>query len=581
MKRCNQKMVPVALTALALALAACKGDDGSVGPAGADGAQGPSGVQGPAGPAGTDGQDLTKAPKLARLATVPKGAEITGLYKTDNGEVFFNVQHPSDTLPAPENDAAVGVIENLDFDTLDPRLVEVAAPDSSTSESQTVQVADGSYRVLGRAGDTYAGGLPFGLGAISDGAQTTLLKQSQNPDFNAFVATVADGSEGYLFTAWEDRPGSMSRLKLARDGNGEWSVDSSDVLDVDFSNVQGTMINCFGTLSPWGTPLTSEENYEAENAENWNNAAYMSGYPNYTDVQLIQDYLGGTFPNPYRYGYIVEVTQPKSAAPVPVKHFTLGRMAHENAVVMPDRKTVYLTDDGSYKGFYKFVADAAGDLSAGTLYAAKVSQDATTDPAKAGFDIEWIELASSNNTDIEAFIANYDGIDESDYVDGATSYVTQQEIDDWAAGLGGDDAIAFVESLRAAKAKGATMEFNKMEGIDINYDGAASGAIPFMYVAMSDISGGMSDSAGDIQLDTHRCGAVYRFGLTPTYDITRMEPVVIGGEYNGSLTENQCPTDGVSNPDNLIVLDDGRVLIGEDTSKHVNNMLWVYNPQGQ
>jgi secreted PhoX family phosphatase len=35
----------------------------------------------------------------------------------------------------------------------------------------------------------------------------------------------------------------------------------------------------------------------------------------------------------------------------------------------------------------------------------------------------------------------------------------------------------------------------------------------------------------------------------------------------------------MSNPDNLAVMDDGRVLIGEDTSKHTNNALWIYTPR--
>ena len=42
--------------------------------------------------------------------------------------------------------------------------------------------------------------------------------------------------------------------------------------------------------------------------------------------------------------------------------------------VMPDQKTVYSTDDGSNTGFWKFVADKAGDMSSGTLYGAKFTQ---------------------------------------------------------------------------------------------------------------------------------------------------------------------------------------------------------------
>ena len=555
--------------ASALVLTGCA-DDGSTGP------QGPTGAQGPT---GDNGNDLTAVKKLTRIATVPTGAEVTGMYKTDNGELFFNVQHPSDDLPAPENNAAVGVITGLDFDNLDPRLESIAVPTPGSAEAQTTQVVAGSYQVLGRADDTLGGAVPFGLGGIINAANDTELKQSQDPDFNAFIPSNADGSSGFLFTAWEDRPGSMTRLAVDRMDDGSWNV--TDGMNVDFSPVDGTLINCFGSVSPWGTPLTSEENYEAENTANWNNVMYTSGYPSYNDVSLLKEYLGNQFPNPYNYGYIVEIINPAADTPVPVKHFTLGRMAHENAVVMPDQKTVYLTDDGTDKGFYKFIADTAGDLNSGTIYAAKVTQDATSDVARAGFDIDWIELGSASNTEIAGWISEYDGIDETDYVDGQTNYITDQEISDWATSNTGDDRYAFLETLKAAEAKGATTEFRKMEGIIINYNGAANKTVPFMYAAMSAIERGMSDAEGDIQLEENKCGVVYRFGLEADYNVTRMDPAVVGGPYDADAAENRCSVDSISNPDNLLVLNDGRVVIGEDTSKHENNMIWVYNPQGE
>ena len=136
----------------------------------------------------------------------------------------------------------------------------------------------------------------------------------------------------------------------------------------------------------------------------------------------------------------------------------------------------------------------AGDLSSGTLYAAKVLQDATRNPSKAGFDIEWLPLASATNAEIEGWIREYDGIDESDFIDvDTTNYISDAEVTNWAEGAATDDRVAFLETLRAAEAKGATVEFNKMEGININYDGVASGAVPFMYVAMADVSGSMSE----------------------------------------------------------------------------------------
>ena len=544
-------------------LTACDGDDGT------------NGIN------GTNGQNLTTPAKLTRLATVPVGAEITGVFLTDNDELFFNVQHPSD-LDGNDTAATVGVVKDFDWSTLDPLTADLSVP-VTDEDKLKVRVIAGVYQVIGNAGDTFNNQLPNGLGSITTSDGSTEIKQSQNPDFNAFVPTSANGDTGYLFTAWEDRPGAMSRIELTKQESGSWFT--GEVMNVDFSTVLGTLINCFGTLSPWNTPLTSEENYEAENTEQWNNTAYLDGYPSYVDVQNLQKYLGtSTLPNPYDYGYIVEIKNPTSGSPTPVKHFTLGRAAHENAVVMPDWKTVYTTDDGSDKAFYKFVATTAGDLSAGTLYAAKLSQDATNDPAKAGFDIEWIELGSSNNTQIKTWINSYNGISEVDYVEGETSYINQAEIDDWANNGTGDDRYAFLETLRAAKAKGASTEFRKMEGVVINYDGAASGSVPYMYVAMSEVGKGMVDTEGDIQLNTSaKCGAVYRFGLHSDFNVNRMEPVVVGGAYNsdGDSNGNKCDVNAISNPDNLAVMDDGRVLIGEDTSKHVNNALWIYNPQGE
>jgi len=567
MLQVKPKSIAVAvLTALLLASCADDGKDGV------------NGVDGAAGAPGTDGQDLTPIAKLTRVASLPLGAEVTGLFKTDNGELFFNVQHPSDSLPAPENNAAVGIWKGVDLDALNPRIAELSVP-STTAEKQAVRVVTGQYQALGRAGDTFGGALGFGLGAIVKADGSLGLKASQDPDFNAFISTSTDGSQGMLFSAWEDRPGAMSRLSLTKDSSGNWSV--TDAKNIDFSSVKGTLINCFGTLSPWGTPLTSEENYEAENAARWNDPSYSTGYPNNADIDLLTDYLGGQFPNPYRYGYIVEITNPTSANPLPKKHFVLGRMAHENAVVMPDLKTVYLTDDGSRKGFYKFVADNKADLSSGTLYAAKLKQDATKDPAKAGFNIEWIELAHATDAQVESWIASYDGIDRSDFVGGSTSYVTDAEIATWAAGGGADDRYAFIETLRAAKAKGASVEFNKMEGINIHFNGVANNSIPFMYVAMSAIDSSMADTSGDIQLNANKCGAVYRFGVHPDYNVTRMDPVVVGGPYDATQTANKCALNSVSNPDNLVILNDGRVVIGEDTSLHENNMIWIYNPKGE
>ena len=263
---------------------------------------------------------------------------------------------------------------------------------------------------------------------------------------------------------------------------------------------------------------------------------------------------------------------------------------------MPDQKTVYLSDDGTDVVFFKFIAERAGDLSSGTMYAAKVTQDEGDDSSIVGFDLAWIELGSSTNADLEAAIDEYDGIDETHYIVDGNSYITDQQINDWAESKlnqdlddsgsvatspFADDRVAFLETLKASEALGATVEFNKMEGININYEGAKNGDIPFMYVGLTDIAGAMTDNSGDIQVSENRCGIMYQLPLEADFNVSRMEPVVAGGPYNSSATGSTCSDDNVSAPDNVLVLDDGRVLMGEDTGRHVNNMLWIYNPKGE
>ena len=556
----QKKQLAIAVAAASL-LAACGGDSDNN--------------------SGDNGGEQPAAKTLTRLATIPLGAELTGLEVNENGDAFFNIQHPADSLPDSENKAAVGAWVGANVNELPAGIEPVNVPDPTSSDAETARMALGSYQVLGREGYNYRGDLPFGLGHITvlDENEESVL-QSNNPDFNAWISNGDDS--GFLFTAWEDRPGGISRLTLSKGDDG-WTVDGA--LNVDFSAVNGTMINCFGSVSPWGTPLTSEENYMAFDVTataQWNEAG-AGGYPSYNDVKNIQAYLDGTFPNPYDYGYIVELTNP-AETPTPVKHFTTGRMAHENAIIMPDEKTVYLTSDGSFQGFFKLVTDNAADLSSGTLYAAKLTQDDGNDSSTTGFDIEWLEIGKSDNATIEALIRSFDGLDEDDFVDGDTNYISQQQVDDYAAAYvpGGDnsalDPIAFLETNAVATAMGATTEFNKMEGINISRTGAASGEVPFMYVAMADVAGSMADGTGDIAITENRCGIVYRFTLEEDFNVSRMEPAVAGGPYDAGATGDKCSVDNIAQPDNVFVMDDGRLLIGEDSSNHINNMLWLYNP---
>mgnify|MGYP000238814020 CR=1 FL=1 len=500
------------------------------------------------------------AEELKRVATVPLGAEITGLFMRGD-DLFFNVQHPSDDLLSEFAKASVGVISNADYDA-----AESALP-SSDEEKQGVMSSLGEYQILFQEG-------AFGGKLASISGKGGEIKVSNDPDFNAFIPTSAN--EGYLFTNWEDRPGGMSRVKLTRAADGKWTAHEDDAVMLDFSSVGGTWVNCFGTLSPWNTPLTSEELYFDDTAD-WNNPEYKY----ISDVEVLANYKG-EYANPYDYGFIVEITDPLETA-TPVKQFAMGRFSHENTVVMPDRKTAYLSDDGSGVVFFKFIADNAGDLSSGTLYAAKITQlgEPGADAATTQLQISWIELAHGTNEAIHRWVRQYDGISQDDFKAGETNYISDEEVAAWAQGEAKDDRAAFLESRKAAAAKGATAEFRKMEGVNINLNAAADGSVPFMYMAMSEVNKTMSDTEGDIQLADNNCGVVYEMKLDANYNAHKMVPAVAGGPYDKNNEANSCATGNISNPDNLVILDDGRVLIGEDTGSHENNALWLWTRPDQ
>ncbi len=501
---------------------------------------------------------------LTRILMAPDGAEVTGIHVNSLGDLFVSSMHPDDPYKA-----TIGVINGFDWNNLPNDIPELPSSSSQSEIWHGVRTSVGSYQALLQSGDALGNGeVAGGIYATDDGE---LLFTSEKPDFNAFVAINSDGTEGYLYSTWESRPAGVSQLHIEWNSfEGDWDILGGKMLDL--SGINGGWVLCFGSLSPWGTPLLSEELYFS-NTVDWNNPNY-----NYHDDQLeLADYLG-EYPNPYDYGWIIEMDDADTEDPTLERHFAMGRFSHENAQVMPDRKTVYLSDDGYGTGLFKFIADSPGNLDSGTLYAAKVNQDSGTNPSTTGFDVIWVELASSNSASIQGWIDEYDGIGTMDYVSGQNSYISDEEINDWAEhtlnddldgdgniGFAADNRVAFLESRKAAAALGATVEWNKMEGVVFNEN-----APDYLYLAMSDIRYDMTDSSGDIRLSENRCGLIYSLEIVDNWDVNRIDPVVSGGTYSSG----QCDVNNIAGPDNLAVLNDGSLLIAEDSSKHSNNMLW-------
>lgn len=131
----------------------------------------------------------------------------------------------------------------------------------------------------------------------------------------------------------------------------------------------GTLSNCAGGVTPWGTYLSCEENYDQffgeVDYEKGNGRVYPSeAWGWWKKVEA----------NPEHYGWVVEINPKTGAAK---KLTALGRFAHESATVVPladGRCVVYSGDDSADRCLYKFIADRPGSLETGRLYVANMEK---------------------------------------------------------------------------------------------------------------------------------------------------------------------------------------------------------------
>lgn len=172
--------------------------------------------------------------------------------------------------------------------------------------------------------------------------------------------------------------------------------------------VYGTANNCAGGITPWGTYLTCEENFnycfggelpanhpESENYKRYNLRAKMpTNWHKYVDrFNMSKE------PNePNRFGWVVEIDpfNPKSR---PKKRTALGRFKHEggeNIIAKDGRLVIYMGDDQRFEYLYKFVSRDVVNLNNpkanqdlldhGTLYVARFYDQ--------GY-LEWLPLEHS------------------------------------------------------------------------------------------------------------------------------------------------------------------------------------------
>ncbi|MCE7001032.1 PhoX family phosphatase [Saccharothrix sp. S26] len=251
------------------------------------------------------------------------------------------------------------------------------------------------------------------------------------------VRQARDGRLTTRFSRYNRRITATTPFKITGPAAGSKYLKTS--ADPTGTRVLGTLNNCAGGVTPWGTILSGEENFNQ----------YFANADALADPRLTRYGVTGTAttrkwerfderfdlarePNEVnRFGYVVEL-DPTDPDSTPVKHTALGRFKHECANVRlaaDGRVVAYSGDDERFEYIYKFVSTGKvrkGDSKAarrhnmtllddGTLYVARFTGDsppAEIDgtgrlPSDGRFDGrgEWVPLASGDRSFVPGMTA--------------------------------------------------------------------------------------------------------------------------------------------------------------------------------
>lgn len=184
---------------------------------------------------------------------------------------------------------------------------------------------------------------------------------------------------------------------LGRAGTTTLWVDGDRQVVRAFASLSGTVRNCAGGITPWGSWLTCEE------------CVYMPGPADPVNHDRTPDVRE-------RHGYVFEVPAAAAGLVEPKPLRAMGRFRHEAIAVDPQSGYVYLTEDLRDGLLYRFRPDVvtrgtrhparmtAGDLArGGTLEALRIVSAPSIDTSNAGAEplihpdqpvrIDWVPIA--------------------------------------------------------------------------------------------------------------------------------------------------------------------------------------------
>jgi secreted PhoX family phosphatase len=277
--------------------------------------------------------------------------------------------------------AAGGAAAVAPLDAL-ARGVHVARAESSAGYGPIAPVADETtglpllelpagfrYLSFGWVGDPMTDGTPTprahdGMGAFAAGEGRVLLVR--NHERRRAEGAIAPGLPSYD----EHASGGTTTL--------EFDTAKGQLISARGS-LAGTIANCSGGMTPWGSWLSCEEDTRGPG-----------------DQPVIE---GITKP----HGYVFEVPADGIGSAEPLR--AMGRFAHEAVAVDPETGIVYETEDRGDCGFYRFVPSERGVLvQGGRLHMLAVRDRPGYDtragqPAGVKLPVDWVDIEDPDPDD--------------------------------------------------------------------------------------------------------------------------------------------------------------------------------------